>query len=249
MSQELGAGQFEVNFLHGEPMRLADDVFHFKRTLKQAAATNGLVASFLAKTGRDSPGSSLHIHQSVYGSDGDNVFARQDGSNTDLFDGHIAGLQTYMREALLLFAPYVNSYRRFLSHWSSPINLEWGVDNRTVGLRVPGSTPANRRIENRLAGSDVNPYLVFAATLACGYLGMTRNLEPRPALAGSAYAVPFALHRHFLEALDALRASEAMAETLGTRFVHDYCAAKEKEYRDFEERVPAWEHRDLGSIV
>ncbi len=251
ISQELGPGQFEVNFHHGEPLRLADNVLHFKRALKHEAQQAGMQAYFLAKMSPDQPGSALHIHQSVYDGDGNNVFANEDGSDTALFGAHIAGLQTYMRDVLLLFAPYANSYRRFLSHWASPINLEWGTDNRTAGLRVPESSPEARRVENRIAGSDVNPYLAIAGTLACGYLGMIRELTPRPAVNDSAYDsdTPFALHRHFYEALDALRGSDAMAEVLGKDFVRVYCATKEREYRDLEERIPGWERDELGLLI
>ena len=248
-SQELGRGQFEVNFHHGEPLKLADNVLHFKRALKREALQAGMRASFLAKLAPDQPGSALHIHQSVYDTAGKNVFTRDDGSDSALFAAHIAGLQTYMRDALLLFAPYANSYRRFLSHWASPVNLEWGNDNRTAGLRVPESPPEARRVENRVGGSDVNPYLAIAGTLACGYLGMTRKLTPRPAVNDSAYAAPFALHRHVYEALDALRGSSAMAELLGEDFVRVYAATKEREFRDFEERIPSWERDELGRIV
>jgi glutamine synthetase len=249
VSQELGPGQFEVNFRHGEPLRLADNVLHFKRALKHEAAEAGMQASFLAKQSPDQPGSALHVHQSVYDAAGNNVFSLADGNDSTLFRAHIAGLQTYMRDALLLFAPYANSYRRFLSHWASPVNLEWGTDNRTAGLRVPGAAPEARRVENRIAGSDVNPYLAIAGTLACGYLGMVNALEPRPAVNDSAYDTPYALHRHFYEALDALRASEAMAEMLGDDFVRVYCATKEREFRDLEERIPPWERDELGRIL
>ena len=249
VSQELGPGQFEVNFQHGDPLKLADDVFHFKRTLKHVAAAEGMQACFLAKLRPQKPGSALHIHQSVYDDDGGNVFVRADGEDSKLFRSYIAGLQTYTRQVLLLLAPYANSYRRFLSYWASPVNLEWGIDNRTVGLRVPVSPPEARRVENRVAGADVNPYLAIAATLACGYLGMVRELEPRDPIRDSAYDVPFALHRHFFEALDALRHSDAMREMLGEHFVRLYSATKEREYRDLEERIPDWERDELGAIV
>ncbi len=249
ISQELGAGQFEVNFQHGEPLRVADNFMHFKRALKHEALNAGMRAYFLAKMAPDKPGSAMHIHQSVYDTSGNNIFARADGSESRLFGAHIAGLQTYARDALLLFAPYANSYRRFLSHWASPVNLEWGTDNRTAGLRIPESPPTARRVENRIAGSDVNPYLAIAGSLACGYLGMINELEPRPPVNSSAYDAPFALHRHFYEALDALRSSAAMAEVLGEDFVRVYCATKEREYRDFEARIPDWEREEIGVLV
>jgi len=146
---------------------------------------------------------------------------------------------------MLIFAPYVNSYRRFLNPWSSPVNLAWAVDNRTVGLRVPDAGPENRRIENRLAGSDVNPYLAIAATLACGYLGMTEGKKPSAPTEGSAYGEDFSLHRHIYVAIEALRASDAMRSILGDNFVDLFCAVKEDEYREFQEIITPWEREIL----
>jgi glutamine synthetase len=249
MSQELGAGQFEVNFEHGDPLKLADDVFHFKRTLKQVARAHGMRATFLAKLDSAMPGSSMHIHQSVYDAAGNNLFSDSSGAPSRLFEYYIGGLQQWMTEALLLFAPYPNSYRRFLSHWSSPVNLEWAVENRTVGLRMPNSPPEHRRVENRLAGSDVNPYLAIAASLGCGYFGMTRATGCRAPVEGSAYNVSYALHRHIGEAIDSFRDSATMRELLGDDFVALYCAVKELEFREFQERIPAWERDELALLV
>ncbi len=249
MSQELGPGQFEVNFQHGDALRLADDVFHFKRTLRRTANEFGLKATFLAKLSPEKPGSSLHIHQSVVDTDGKNVFSDADGSASPRFGHFIGGLQRWTPDVFLLFAPYANSYRRFMSSWSSPVNLEWGVDNRTTGFRVPDSKPEARRVENRLAGSDVNPYLAIAGTLACGYLGMMRAIEARPEVGGSAYEVPYALHRHLYEALDAFRHSDAMRDTLGDEFVTAYASMKEQEYRNYQQRIPEWELAELMQAV
>jgi len=249
VSQELGPGQFEVNFDHGAPLELADDVFHFKRTLKRVARGHGMQATFLSKLDANKPGSSMHVHQSVYDADGGNVFSNVDGTASERFHCYLGGLQTHLPAALLLLAPYPNSYRRFLSYWSSPVNLEWDVDNRTVGLRVPDSDPAARRIENRLAGSDVNPYLAIAATLTCGYLGMKDKVKCRPPIKGSAYDLPFSLHRHAYEALDSLRGSEALRKTLGDEFVTLFTAVKERECREFQERIPPWEREELTTSI
>lgn len=249
VSQELGPGQFEVNFHYGSPVKLADDVFHFKRTIKRVAHEHGLQVTFLAKPVTGGSGSSMHIHQSIYNDSGENLFVKSDGSNSELFEFFLGGLQAYMRDALLLFAPYANSYRRFLNFFSSPVNLEWGIDNRTVGLRIPVSDAESRRIENRLAGSDVNPYLVIAGSLACGFLGMTEKLKPRPAVGGSAYDLPFGLHRHLYEALDAFRDSAALRNILGEDFVTVYSKVKEMEYRMFQSRMTDWERNELAFIV
>jgi glutamine synthetase len=245
LSQEMGPAQFEINFLHGNALDLADQVFLFKRTVREVAIQHEMHATFLAKPMAEEAGSALHIHQSILDKAGANVFSDKNGDPSDLFYGYLGGLQTYMPEALLLFAPYVNSYRRFLSPWSSPVNLAWAVDNRTVGLRIPDSGPEDRRVENRLAGSDVNPYLVLAASLACGYLGMIEGRKPTAATEGSAYSDEFDLHRNLFIAIEALRGSEAMRSILGDEFVDLYCAVKKDEYREFQEIITPYEREIL----
>jgi glutamine synthetase len=245
LSQEMGPAQFEINFLHGDPISLADHVFLFKRTVKETAIRHEMHATFLARPMSEEAGSALHIHQSFIDEKGNNIFSTKDGEPSKHFLHYIGGLQKYMPEALLIFAPYVNSYRRFLSYWASPVNLAWAVDNRTVGLRVPSSGPQSRRVENRLAGSDVNPYLALAATLACGYLGMTQKIKPSDPITGSAYDLPFSLHAHIHPAIQAMQSSEAMRSTLGDDFVSLYCAIKTEEYQEFQEIVTPWEREVL----
>jgi glutamine synthetase len=245
LSQEMGPAQFELNFLHGNALDLADQVFLFKRTVREVAIAHEMHATFLARPISEEAGSALHIHQSVVDDDGHNIFSNDDGSVSDLFMSYIGGLQKYMPQALLIFAPYANSYRRFLSYWASPVNLAWAVDNRTVGLRVPDSSPEARRVENRLAGSDVNPYLVLAATLACGYLGMTEGLKADEPIQGSAYDLPFSLHRFLFEAIDAFEGSEALRGILGDKFVSIYAEVKKCECQEFMEIVTPWEREVL----
>jgi glutamine synthetase len=245
LSQEMGPAQFEINFLHGNAVDLADQVFLFKRTVREAAIEHEMHATFLAKPMAKEAGSALHIHQSIVDTNGDNIFSNAKGESSELFFGFIAGLQKYVPEAMVIFAPYVNSYRRFLDPWDSPVNLAWAVDNRTVGLRVPDADAANRRVENRVGGSDVNPYLALAATLACGYLGMIEGLTPSAPIEGSAYGMEFSLHRHLYTAIEALRTSEAMRGMFGDSFVNLYCALKDAEYREFQEIITPWEREIL----
>jgi glutamine synthetase len=245
LSQEMGPAQFEINFLHGNAVDLADQVFLFKRTVREAAIEHEMHATFLAKPMAEEAGSALHVHQSVVDKDGNNIFSDSGGEPTDLFYGFLGGLQKYMPDAILMFAPYVNSYRRFLNPWASPVNLAWAVDNRTVGLRVPDAAPEARRVENRLAGSDVNPYLAIAASLACGYLGMVEGLKPTEPVEGSAYGTEFGLHRHIYQAIDALRDSNAMRSMLGDAFVDVYSAVKRDEYMEFQEIITPWEREIL----
>ena len=245
VSQEMGPAQFELNFLHGDAIDLADQVFLFKRTVRETAIAHEMHATFLARPMSEEAGSALHIHQSVVDADGKNVFSTDDGEPSELFMSYIGGLQKYMPQALLLFAPYPNSYRRFLSHWASPVNLGWAMDNRTVGLRVPDSVPEARRVENRLAGSDVNPYLALAGTLACGYLGMIEGAKPDDPIEGSAYDLPFSLHRVLYESIDAFEGSQLLRRTLGDKFVDIYSEIKKHECHEFQEIVTPWEREVL----
>ena len=245
ISQEMGPAQLEINFVHGDPLSLADQVFRFKRIVKEVAIQHEMHATFMARPITGEAGSALHIHQSVMDESDNNIFTNEDGSVSEVFLHYIGGLQKYIPDSLLIFAPYANSYRRFLSYWSSPVNLEWAVDNRSVGLRVPDSDPKNRRVENRLGGSDVNPYLALAATLACGYLGMTEKLKPRDAIEGSAYDLPFDLHRHMYASIDAFSSSEAMRSMLGDAFVDMYTGIKQKEHEQFQEIITPWEREHI----
>lgn len=243
---EFGAGQMEINFLHDEPMVLADKVFFFKRTLRESALRHDMYATFMAKPMTHEPGSAMHIHQSILDArSGRNIFSNSDGTESALFFHYIAGLQKYLPAAMALLAPYVNSYRRIVRHGAAPINIEWGYDNRTVGIRVPLSGPENRRVENRLIGADANPYLAMAVTLACGYLGIVEKLQPGAAMAGSAYDANYQLPRGLSEALTLLHTSTALTEVLGKRFIDVYSAVKETEYEEFMRVISPWEREHL----
>ena len=146
---------------------------------------------------------------------------------------------------LCILAPYVNSYRRFIKDDAAPINLEWGNDNRTTGLRVPVSAPISRRIENRVVGMDCNPYLAIAASLACGLIGMLNKAEPRKAETGDAYDLPHELPRDLLHALDLFTSSEEITSTLGQEFCTLYSAIKRQESEAFLQIISPWEREHL----
>ncbi len=243
---EVGAGQMEINFLHGDPLELADQSFYFKRTLRETALRHQMYATFMAKPMQGEPGSAMHIHQSLLDArTGRNIFSNPDGSPSSTFNHYLAGLQKYMPAAMALVAPYVNSYRRIVRHGAAPINIQWGHDNRTVGFRIPGSTPENRRVENRVIGADANPYLAIAATLACGWLGISERLEPTPESTGSAYSLDYELPRSLSEALGELRACTAFHKVLGKPFIDVYLAVKELEYAEFMKVISPWEREHL----
>jgi glutamine synthetase len=243
---ELGAGQMEINFFHSDPLSLADEVFFFKRTVREAAMRHDMFATFMAKPIAGEPGSAMHIHQSILNTKtGQNIFSKKDGSPAPAFFQYIAGLQRYIPAAMALVAPYVNSYRRLAKHTAAPINIEWGYDNRTVGIRSPISAPDARRVENRVIGSDANPYVAMAMTLACGYLGMKQKLKPKGEIKGNAYESDYALPRSLGEALDWLRNEPELAEVLGKDFITVYTEVKEIEYAEFMKVISPWEREHL----
>src|SRR3954454_4027641 len=243
---EDGAAQMEINLLHGNALSLADQVFLFKRTAREAALRHKMYTTFMAKPMAREPGSAMHIHQSIVDRrTGQNIFSDGEGRPSALFFSHIAGLQKYLPAAMSLLAPNVNSYRRITRHHSAPINTQWGYDNRTAGLRVPVANAANRRVENRVGGADANAYISIAASLACGYLGMVEGLKPTEPVTGSAYDLPFGLPRNIEEALRLLRDCRPLIDILSERFVLAYAAVKENEYETFLQVISSWEREHL----
>jgi glutamine synthetase len=246
LSHEAGAAQMEINFNHGAALDLADQVLLFKRTVRQTALRHNVYATFMAKPMQNQPGSSMHVHQSLTDiASGMNLFATEKGEDTPLFLAYIAGLQKYLPAAMPLLAPNVNSYRRLLRHSDAPINVQWGRDNRTTGLRVPVSDPQARRVENRIAGADANPYLAIAASLAAGYLGAIEQLEPSDPVEGSAYDRAHTLPRHLSDALHRLTRSRPLRKVLGERFVKALTAVKEHEYDAYQRVISSWEREFL----
>jgi len=244
--QEAGSGQIEINLSHGDPVHLADQVFIYKRSIREAALKNNCFATFMAKPMQNEPGSAMHIHQSVVDSKtGRNVFNTDNDEASELFYGFLAGQQNYLPSVLCMLAPYVNSYRRFVPDDAAPINLEWDSDNRTTGLRVPVSNPENRRVENRVVGMDCNPYLAIAASLGAGLLGMISKSTPRNAVGRDAYSLPRSLPRSLLEALDLFNADEQVLSLFGKPFCSTYSAIKQHEAEAFLQVISAWEREHL----
>ncbi|MEM6381280.1 MAG: glutamine synthetase family protein [Pseudomonadota bacterium] len=246
---EEGKAQMEINLRHGDPITLADQVFLFKRTIREAALRHEMYATFMAKPMSPEPGSAMHIHQSVVDAEtGQTIFSdAEEGGATPAFHGFIAGQQRYLPHVMAILAPYVNSYRRLArgALGSPPINLHWGHDNRTVGLRVPTSSASARRLENRVPGSDCNPYLALAASLACGYLGMVAGLMPDDPIEDWGHDLPYGLPRSLNDALDELTADEGLVDILGRTFVYTFKAIKEAEYDTFMRVISPWEREHL----
>jgi len=245
--QEGGAGQIEINLLHGDPLQLADQVFYFKRTIREAALKNGIFATFMAKPIRDEPGSAMHVHQSVVDKKtGANIFSGPDGAETEAFRHFIGGSQTYLMQVVPLLAPYVNSYRRItVDGQSAPANLEWATDNRTTGLRIPHSPPQARRVENRVIGMDCNPYLAIAASLACGYLGMINRTAPRAAVEVEVWETEEALPVSLGDALEIFDGASDIRAVLGEEFCQLYGDIKRAENEEYQREISPWERQHL----
>ncbi len=246
ITQEGGAGQLEINLRHGDPIRLADEVFYFKRLIREAALRHDCFATFMAKPIADEPGSAMHIHHSLVDSTtGKNLFSGPQGGDTDAFFHFIGGLQTHLPSVIAMLAPYVNSYRRYVRDSAAPINLEWARDNRTTGIRIPLSGPDSRRVENRLAGMDANPYLAFAASLAAGYLGVIDEIRPSAQFRGDAYDSEEAIPRDLGAALDLFEDAKQMHEILGPEFARVYSIVKRTEHNEFLHVISPWEREHL----
>ncbi|MEN5090084.1 glutamine synthetase family protein [Pseudomonas protegens] len=246
---EMGVSQFEINLLHGDPLLLADQTFLFKHLLKEVALKHGLIVVCMAKPLAHTPGSSMHIHQSLVeiGS-GRNVFSDDTGQPTAMFRHFIGGLQAGLADLTALFAPNVNSYQRLCHPYASPNNACWSHDNRAAGLRIPASSPVARRVENRLPGADANPYLAIAASLAAGLHGIENELEPAAAIQGEFevpdnLSLPCTLHA----ALERLKRSQLARELFGTEFIEGYIASKTMELTSFFDEITPWERRVLAA--
>jgi glutamine synthetase len=246
ITQEGGAGQLEINLRHGDPVKLADEVFYFKRLIREAALRHNCFATFMAKPIENEPGSAMHIHHSVIDEQtGQNIFSGPQGGETDAFFNFLGGMQKYLPSVIAVMAPYVNSYRRYVKDHAAPINLEWGRDNRTTGIRVPLSRPESRRIENRIAGMDCNPYLGIAASLACGYLGLMNEEWPDKQFKGDAYEGEGEIPRVMGDALDLFEGATALHDVMGEEFARVYAIVKRTEYEEFLQVISPWERKHL----
>lgn len=243
---EEGAGQLEINLRHGDPVELADQVFLFKRTIREAALKHDMYATFMAKPIQGQPGSAMHIHQSIVDIEtGNNIFTNADNSESEAFYHFIGGLQKHMANALVMLAPYVNSYRRLVPDVSAPVNLRWGYDNRTTAFRVPRSDPQSRRVENRLPSSDANPYLALAASLACGLIGLQDKIRPDEPATDTVNLNHIELPRGLVEAVALFEDDKRLRAVLGDAFVTTYAAIKRQEFETFMEVISPWEREYL----
>jgi glutamine synthetase len=245
---EAGAGQHEINVSYGEALEVADRHLVFKNGVKEIAAGLGRAASFMAKWSMDSAGSSCHIHASLWDTtSGAALMAPAEG------DPDPSGLSVVGRQFLAgqlhaaaqlawCFAPTVNSYRRYVPDSWAPTAVVWGEDNRTCGFRTVGKG-TGRRVENRMPGADVNPYLALAATIAGGLWGIEHELTLEPAFTGNAYQAPDLdrIPSTLVEAVELLEASEVAAEAFGADVHHHLVNAARQEWASANRTVTDWE--------
>jgi glutamine synthetase len=237
---EAWPGQQEINFRYTDALAMADNHAIYKNGAKEIAFQNGCSITFMAKPDHTWIGSSCHIHSSLWRS-GESAFAGE----TETFRRYLAGQIACARELALFFAPNINSYKRFAAGSWAPTTLAWGIDNRTCGFRIVGSGAA-MRVESRIPGGDVNPYLAFAATIASGLYGIENNLELPPALEGNAYEssaerFPSSLR----EAIAALESGSFARDAFGGDVVDHYLNYARTEQALFDKVVTSWERERL----
>ena len=247
INHESGSAQMEINFQHGDPLELADQVFLFKRTLRQAALKHKLYATFMAKPMENQPGSSLHLHQSlIKKKNNKNVFFSKTSTISNIMKNYIAGLQTYTPKLMPIHAPNINSYRRLFATWDAPKNTYWGLGNRSCGFRIPSNEEHSMRIENRISGSDTNPYLVFAANLAAGYLGIKNKLKPTAEMKKSVFGKDKSmLPRNVEEAVSLFENDDQINEVFNQKFVRTIAAIRRVENQAYLKVISSWEREYL----
>ncbi|WP_285960936.1 glutamine synthetase family protein [Pseudomonas tohonis] len=235
---EYAPGQVEITLEHGDALEAMDQAVRYKRLVKGVANAHGMQACFMAKPFDHLAGTGMHMHVSLADAEGRNLFASEDPAGTPQLRLAVGGMLASLLDSLLLFCPNANSYRRFQANSYAPLAPTWGVDNRTVSLRVPGGPAYTRHIEHRICGADANPYLAAAAILAAIHRGIRDEIDPGEPIEGNGYAqARELLPTDWLTALQALENSGWAREALGAEFLGVYLAVKRAEYRQFMAEV------------
>ena len=236
LMSEYAPGQFEITLEHRtDALQAIDEAILFKRAVRGIAARHGCIASFMAKPFAERAGSGMHLHASLADADGVNLFASDEPAGTPLLRHAIGGLKATLGESMAVWAPHANSYRRFRSQSYAPVAATWGINNRTVSLRVPADPPPSRHIEHRVAGADANPYLVAAVVLAGMLHGIEHRLDPGPPVRGNGYeqAGAGALPAHWPQALETAAGSRFLTDALGADLLRVFLAVKRQELGRF----------------
>jgi glutamine synthetase len=246
-SAEASPGQLELTLHHqDDALRAGDQATCFKRAAKGVARTLGCNATFMAKPFDTIAGSGMHIHMSMLGRDGGNIFAAEAADGTPALRHAIGGMARTMADAMAVLAPNANSYRRYVARSYAPTAPNWGVNNRTVSLRIPAGSAASRRVEHRVAGADANPYLALAVVLAGAHHGIVNQVDPGPATQGDGYsaaeALGQALPTDWVAAIDRFQKSAVMRDYLGEAFVDLFATVKRTEQARFNAVVTALDY-------
>ncbi len=234
---EAGIGQFEVNLMHQpDPLKAADDAWLFKMLVKGLARKHGFAASFMAKPYEDYSGNGMHAHFSVLDKDGTNIFDNGGPDGTDALRHAIAGCLAALSDSTLIYAPHLNSFERLVPDAHAPSAICWAYDNRTAAVRVPSGPPAARRIEHRVAGGDVNPYLALAAILGAALTGMEDGIEPPAKITGNAYDQDLPqMPGDWGSAIDAFADSPLIPRIFPQELIRNFVLTKRQELRDMDE--------------
>ena len=254
-NREHGEGMYEMNLRHTSGLEAADRAMLFRNGAKELCLLDNFTASFMAKPYADQDGNSGHLHQSLWTADGNNAFyeAGAEHGLSAAFHAYIAGVLRTLPEFMALYAPNVNSYKRFVAGSWAPTVAAWGVETRTPALRAIAGSPAATRLENRVPGSDVNPYLAMAAAVAGGLHGIEHGLTPPPPIRGNAYTLPEAvaprLPRTLGEAIERFNCSELARDWFGDLFVDDYVTMRRWELERYHAAVTEWERERYFEMI
>ena len=244
---EYAPGQLELTLKHkADALRAADDAVMYKRAAKGVALKHGSEATFMAKPFSDRAGSGFHVHVSFNDASGANLCASEDPHGSELLRHAIGGMRALLADSMAIFAPNANSWRRFKANSYAPVAPTWGVNNRTVSLRVPAGPPPTRHVEHRVAGADANPYLTLATVLAAAHHGIVNKIDPGPAVTGNGYAAAEQSGEGFASnwfaAVDRFAANEVLRDYLGARFVDMFAAVKRTEQGRFFDVVTSLDY-------
>ena len=239
---EFAPSQVELTLKHKpDALRACDDALLYKRMAKGVALRHGCEATFMAKPWADKAGNGFHVHVSFNDADGNNLCADEDPEGSPMLRHAIAGMKQLLGEGMAILAPNANSYRRFKANSYAPVAATWGVNNRTVSLRIPAGPAPTRHVEHRVAGADGNPYLVMAVLLASAHHGLTNKIDPGPAVVGDGYAAAAKeksrLPSNWFSAVDLFDQSAVLRDYLGDRFVDMFVSVKRTEQARFFEVV------------
>ncbi len=242
---EAEAGQAELNIRYADAVDMADNHSIAKNAVKEIAHGHGRSVTFLAKCSADTVGSSSHVHQSLWTLDGKPAFYDPQAKHgmSQIMQHYLAGQIAYAADMTYFFAPYVNSYKRFVAGTFAPTKIIWSIDNRTAGFRIVGADSTAVRFECRIGGVDLNPYLALSAIIAAGIAGIENKLPLPAEFAGDAYAAEHAdnIPNTLLDAAAALKNSTMLREALGEDVVNHYCHAAQWEIEEFNKVVTDYE--------